>query len=324
MPDKTSPETCAACGHQHTGKAWAYICIGCPCPKTPGKLVALVGAEIAANANSSPRLLSPEQLADIKARAMWPTPDVDADDGPTCASCDALVTVDNGCVWNNGEDLCHGCEQEELDRARNDIPKLLAHIEALDAATVPVTKYAELCAHHARHHEEDELRAPIRRALAELERLVRRFEKEPQGVGLDAVEQAMFAKLRYLEHCRHIEEANRSAEERTLADPSEELLGKWATSMQGEPFDSPVRAIGEVTLILLRRLASAREELSEAKSAEGPCGKFALQMRDERDSARAELAECKGERDAANVMADIAESGNSLARITELVIKPRP
>jgi hypothetical protein len=26
---------CAECGHTHTGKQWAYICIGCPCPAQP-------------------------------------------------------------------------------------------------------------------------------------------------------------------------------------------------------------------------------------------------------------------------------------------------
>lgn len=28
---------CEACEHQHTGRQWAYICIGCPCPETPGR-----------------------------------------------------------------------------------------------------------------------------------------------------------------------------------------------------------------------------------------------------------------------------------------------
>lgn len=28
---------CLNCGHEHKGVAWAYICIGCPCPATPGK-----------------------------------------------------------------------------------------------------------------------------------------------------------------------------------------------------------------------------------------------------------------------------------------------
>lgn len=134
MSDTTPTTTCTACGHQHTGYNFAHICIGCPRQETPGKADALVDEDVAANADSSPRLLNPEQLADIKARAAWPTPDLDADDGPTCASCNALVTVDNDCVWINGEDLCHGCEHEELDRARYDIPKLLAHIDALDAA----------------------------------------------------------------------------------------------------------------------------------------------------------------------------------------------
>jgi hypothetical protein len=28
---------CNACGHQHVGKHMAFICIGCPCPETPGR-----------------------------------------------------------------------------------------------------------------------------------------------------------------------------------------------------------------------------------------------------------------------------------------------
>lgn len=28
---------CKACGHQHQGVRLAYICIGCPCPETPGR-----------------------------------------------------------------------------------------------------------------------------------------------------------------------------------------------------------------------------------------------------------------------------------------------
>lgn len=33
--DATKP--CPSCGHVHAGKRLAYICIGCPCPETPGK-----------------------------------------------------------------------------------------------------------------------------------------------------------------------------------------------------------------------------------------------------------------------------------------------
>lgn len=29
--------TCTGCGHQHAGRELAYICVGCPCPETPGK-----------------------------------------------------------------------------------------------------------------------------------------------------------------------------------------------------------------------------------------------------------------------------------------------
>lgn len=35
MPATNQPN-CEACGHQHSGRQWAYICIGCPCPETPG------------------------------------------------------------------------------------------------------------------------------------------------------------------------------------------------------------------------------------------------------------------------------------------------
>lgn len=38
-------------------------------------------------------------------------------------------------------------------------------------------------------------------------------------------------------------------------------------------------------------------ELAESKLKEAPAGRFALQMRDERDVARAELAECKAQLD---------------------------
>jgi DNA-directed RNA polymerase subunit RPC12/RpoP len=32
-----TPETvCEVCGHRHTGRQWAYICIGCSCQETPG------------------------------------------------------------------------------------------------------------------------------------------------------------------------------------------------------------------------------------------------------------------------------------------------
>lgn len=31
---KTSP-TCPDCGHVHAGGEWAWICIGCPCPRRP-------------------------------------------------------------------------------------------------------------------------------------------------------------------------------------------------------------------------------------------------------------------------------------------------
>lgn len=27
---------CEACGHKHTGPAFGFICIGCPCTQTPG------------------------------------------------------------------------------------------------------------------------------------------------------------------------------------------------------------------------------------------------------------------------------------------------
>jgi hypothetical protein len=27
---------CNSCGHEHSGAALAYICIGCPCSETPG------------------------------------------------------------------------------------------------------------------------------------------------------------------------------------------------------------------------------------------------------------------------------------------------
>lgn len=30
-------EPCPECGHTHSGIEYAYICIGCPCPETPGK-----------------------------------------------------------------------------------------------------------------------------------------------------------------------------------------------------------------------------------------------------------------------------------------------
>ncbi len=29
------PWMCHACGHEHTGRRLAYICIGCPCPSKP-------------------------------------------------------------------------------------------------------------------------------------------------------------------------------------------------------------------------------------------------------------------------------------------------
>jgi len=28
---------CPECGHVHQGAQFAYICIGCPCPETPGR-----------------------------------------------------------------------------------------------------------------------------------------------------------------------------------------------------------------------------------------------------------------------------------------------
>jgi len=38
MPDEMkNPNACDKCGHAHTGIQLAYICIGCPCPETPGK-----------------------------------------------------------------------------------------------------------------------------------------------------------------------------------------------------------------------------------------------------------------------------------------------
>jgi hypothetical protein len=30
-------EHCEACGHDHQGRELGYTCIGCPCPKTPGR-----------------------------------------------------------------------------------------------------------------------------------------------------------------------------------------------------------------------------------------------------------------------------------------------
>jgi hypothetical protein len=32
-----SSTRCTKCGHHHSGVQLAYICIGCPCPETPGK-----------------------------------------------------------------------------------------------------------------------------------------------------------------------------------------------------------------------------------------------------------------------------------------------
>lgn len=37
MNDMNEIQPCAKCGHEHQGARWAYICIGCPCPETPGK-----------------------------------------------------------------------------------------------------------------------------------------------------------------------------------------------------------------------------------------------------------------------------------------------
>ncbi|HKQ65984.1 MAG TPA: hypothetical protein VJZ73_13300 [Methylomirabilota bacterium] len=31
------PHGCSACGHQHGGRDVAYVCVGCPCPETPGR-----------------------------------------------------------------------------------------------------------------------------------------------------------------------------------------------------------------------------------------------------------------------------------------------
>lgn len=28
---------CPVCGHTHQGRALAFICVGCPCPETPGR-----------------------------------------------------------------------------------------------------------------------------------------------------------------------------------------------------------------------------------------------------------------------------------------------
>lgn len=30
-------QTCKSCGHEHTGVAFAFICVGCPCEERPGK-----------------------------------------------------------------------------------------------------------------------------------------------------------------------------------------------------------------------------------------------------------------------------------------------
>lgn len=30
---------CSTCEHDHQGDRLAYICIGCPCPETPGKCI---------------------------------------------------------------------------------------------------------------------------------------------------------------------------------------------------------------------------------------------------------------------------------------------
>jgi hypothetical protein len=30
------PHDCAVCGHAHAGPEVGYICVGCPCPETPG------------------------------------------------------------------------------------------------------------------------------------------------------------------------------------------------------------------------------------------------------------------------------------------------
>lgn len=46
--------------------------------------------------------------------------------------------------------------------------------------------------------------------------------------------------------------------------PDEQLIRKWAIEMQSESDDNPVRAIGEVTIGLLDRLAALRGELAEA------------------------------------------------------------
>lgn len=32
---RAEAEACPDCGHEHTGKQWAYICVGCPCERRP-------------------------------------------------------------------------------------------------------------------------------------------------------------------------------------------------------------------------------------------------------------------------------------------------
>lgn len=81
-------ETCTACGHQHTGKAWAYICIGCPCPETPGK---------------------PESV------------DEQGPVDPTCSRCHYAVSVRDPSEWTHGEDVCDECAQELVVELRAEL-----------------------------------------------------------------------------------------------------------------------------------------------------------------------------------------------------------